>query len=447
MMRWAAVLVALAARAGGDVVLETLSVEANGETLELRYGTAWTNLTAVVGDFVSRHSVDIGGGCSDRKCVADMLRAALRPPPPLPKKTLVVYAYSEHTRDALDNARFFLRFGVFPSEDHDFIFVANGCHSLDLPAGVEVIERENTCFDFGAWGAALRHVREQRRSYEYVVVINASVRGPFLPAYERRRWPDVFTDGLEYGVGLVGTSLNCFEYGSGRGPGQEPSEANVHLQSMTRLTLTRQALAMRYSSTLEGGFAAPFFQGCASDKAGAIYGGELALSRAALTSGLALRTQLAAFGGIGGLVRDGGDAGGLALACESVRRRSLLGLGDVYFPTAGEQPDVSPLEAVFFKTARSHAGRQELERLTRWTYVALFGHEHDARKRDDLLAPRRGRGCDATPPLAAVEDGAGGPDSDFQLRDLAQTLAAANERVSSLAAEIAELQKACVIFG
>ena len=69
------------------------------------------------------------------------------------EKTLVVYAYSQHSADAAANARYFLRFGVdAASPDAVFVLVANGCHSLDWPAGdnVIVVERENTCFDFGA---------------------------------------------------------------------------------------------------------------------------------------------------------------------------------------------------------------------------------------------------------------------------------------------------------
>ena len=105
------------------------------------------------------------------------------------EKTLVVYAYSQHSADAAANARYFLRFGVdAASPDAVFVLVANGCHSLDWPAGdnIIVVERENACFDFGAWSAGLRAARARGVLFEYAIFLNASVRGPFLPAYEAR---------------------------------------------------------------------------------------------------------------------------------------------------------------------------------------------------------------------------------------------------------------------
>ena len=43
----------------------------------------------------------------------------------------------------------------------------------------------NTCFDWGTFGGALRSGQVEAARYRYIVMVNSSVRGPFLPAY----WP------------------------------------------------------------------------------------------------------------------------------------------------------------------------------------------------------------------------------------------------------------------
>ena len=131
------------------------------------------------------------------------------------EKTLVVYAYSQHSADAAANARYFLRFGVdAASPDAVFVLVANGCHSVDWPAGdnVIVVERENTCFDFGAWSAGLRAARERGVEFAYAIFLNASVRGPFLPAYEARPWWRVFRDALAQAAQLERDELHIYRY-------------------------------------------------------------------------------------------------------------------------------------------------------------------------------------------------------------------------------------------
>ena len=43
----------------------------------------------------------------------------------------------------------------------------------------------NTCFDWGTFGGALRSGQVSAARYRYIVMVNSSVRGPFLPPY----WP------------------------------------------------------------------------------------------------------------------------------------------------------------------------------------------------------------------------------------------------------------------
>ena len=56
----------------------------------------------------------------------------------------------------------------------------------DLPANARYVVHEDSggCFDWGAYAWALAEV-EDPRQYKYLMFLNSSVRGPYLPAY----WP------------------------------------------------------------------------------------------------------------------------------------------------------------------------------------------------------------------------------------------------------------------
>ena len=47
--------------------------------------------------------------------------------------------------------------------------------------------------------------------YKYVLFINSSVRGPFLPAYWPKsvHWTRIFTDRLDNSTKLVGPTISC----------------------------------------------------------------------------------------------------------------------------------------------------------------------------------------------------------------------------------------------
>ena len=68
-------------------------------------------------------------------------------------RTLVSYVYHE-TEDARPNAEFFIRHGLHSSAD--FVFILNGqtdlARSIPKRSNVEVVQRDNTCFDLGAHG-------------------------------------------------------------------------------------------------------------------------------------------------------------------------------------------------------------------------------------------------------------------------------------------------------
>lgn len=109
---------------------------------------------------------------------------------------LVIYVYHE-TANALVNAQFFISHGLHANAD--FIFVLNGANTLKdiIPvhlANVQYRERDNSCFDLGTYGVVLNENDGANvRRYKRFVLMNASVRGPFVPAWADICWSDVYT--------------------------------------------------------------------------------------------------------------------------------------------------------------------------------------------------------------------------------------------------------------
>ncbi|RYH30031.1 hypothetical protein EON65_06505 [archaeon] len=148
------------------------------------------------------------------------------------KKTLVVYVYFEANQEAIDNFVFFAQNGgIMPSNLVDYVIVVQGKHTVAMPTqfNVRVIYKENTCFDIGSWGAVIREIyadNMQRKAqwdeaistnniqviqrmqaaykhyvdyiykYKYYIVMNTSVRGPYLPPswnFGSHLWTEAFT--------------------------------------------------------------------------------------------------------------------------------------------------------------------------------------------------------------------------------------------------------------
>jgi hypothetical protein len=117
----------------------------------------------------------------------------------------------------------------------DYLLIVNGesrlLGELTTLAGrrpnVRVVPRpENTCFDGGTMGEVLRAHPElvAGGAYRYFILMNSSVRGPFLPRYYPRGqpWTAALTGLLTEEVKLVGTTVSC--------------QVQVHVQSMVLAT-------------------------------------------------------------------------------------------------------------------------------------------------------------------------------------------------------------------
>ena len=157
-----------------------------------------------------------------------------------PPRTLVLYVYHESNEWYKTNLLFLLQEAMIPERDSeavDYILVINGQTELPLeelldstPAHhqgrVRLIRRPNTRYDGGGIGEVLRKDPWLASAYRFFVLMNSSVRGPFLPRYFSVTiagpWTAVFAGLLINDVKLVGTTLSC--------------ERQIHVQSMVLAT-------------------------------------------------------------------------------------------------------------------------------------------------------------------------------------------------------------------
>mmetsp|Transcript_12742 Transcript_12742/g.17117 ORF Transcript_12742/g.17117 Transcript_12742/m.17117 type:complete len:327 (-) Transcript_12742:457-1437(-) len=302
---------------------------------------------------------------------------------------LVIYAYFE-TSVSKPHLEYFAKHGLLPPKAGDHVFVVNGPHgntivpTLKAMENVAVLERENTCFDFGGWGIGMVHaaktftaflpksstgdnsVQDESTQlsnpdfqsalfsrYEYFVLMNASVKGPYLPIYIKMPWWHIFTQQLggPHRVGLVGTTINCFHNE------QHPSKSTLHLQSMFLVTHSQGVREVLFKSEVLS---------CKRSIREAIFNGEVLTSISFLAKNFSLQTQELAMQtivpGFPGVItpsaaRGIGDSGLRLMAqCKQLNENSYRKGGDIYFDRKYGGIDISPLEVVFFKERRFKSG-------------------------------------------------------------------------------------------
>lgn len=152
-----------------------------------------------------------------------------------PPKTLVVFA--AHAGDYVhESLSVFLTFGYIADPHVQFVIVLNGA-TLDRPLGedlpnLRIIERQNHGYDFCAWKEALALYHGQE--FDYYVVMNPTLKGPFLPSWYRKTWIEAFISLMKGNVHLAGVTLNCRESSPGPDAATEIYERwpQFHLQSM-----------------------------------------------------------------------------------------------------------------------------------------------------------------------------------------------------------------------
>lgn len=105
--------------------------------------------------------------------------------------------------------------------------------AADSGALAMLLRTENEGMDFAAHNATLEYLQARSRltRYSYFILLNSSVRGPFVPAYMPAgwRWPHAYTSRLRDDVHAVSSSLVCLPHVDlgGHGPKLESWAAAV----------------------------------------------------------------------------------------------------------------------------------------------------------------------------------------------------------------------------
>lgn len=107
-------------------------------------------------------------------------------------RPLILYTYAE-SENARQNLAFFVQNGLHGKADFVFIFNGETDATSMVPSypNVKIVQRENTCFDIGAHGEVLRK-DDLWKKYKRFIIMNASIRGPFIPTYVSSCWTDSF---------------------------------------------------------------------------------------------------------------------------------------------------------------------------------------------------------------------------------------------------------------
>lgn len=125
-------------------------------------------------------------------------------------KYVCFYVYAETDQLTRHNFKYFLKHGIL--DYVDYYIIVNTEYSVEIPKreNVIVLFRDNVGFDFGAWTDTI--VTFVKRSYEYYIFINSSVRGPYIRKDVKKDWLHLFLELFENkDVHLVGTTLSIYE--------------------------------------------------------------------------------------------------------------------------------------------------------------------------------------------------------------------------------------------
>ena len=139
--------------------------------------------------------------------------------------TLVLYSFSHSDGWREDNLLFWIARGLIPSPSrYYFVIIVNGevdpswramldRVALHLPGSFEWLARPDRGRDICAWHSVLSgelRIRPGLAGFRRYVLLNGSVRGPFMSASTAGPWPEVFLAPLDSGdVDLSGVTINC----------------------------------------------------------------------------------------------------------------------------------------------------------------------------------------------------------------------------------------------
>lgn len=62
-----------------------------------------------------------------------------------------------------------------------------------MPLNIRTVQRQSECHDLGAQADVLmEHDGELVKKYKRFILMNANVRGPFLPSWSRQCWTEAY---------------------------------------------------------------------------------------------------------------------------------------------------------------------------------------------------------------------------------------------------------------
>lgn len=203
---------------------------------------------------------------------------------------------------------------------------------------ISVVLRENFGYDMcGSKLVLERGWAPRPGTYTRVILMNASVRGPFMPSYASaaETWVDAFLSRLggADGVRLVGTTINCL---SSRRDAASGAFSSLHVQSMV-LALDRAAVHALH----------PMLR-CYEDMLEAIAHGEVGSTQAVLAAGYAVAALQGSWRGFA-VRADNLASDEVARRCAAVSEDAG---GDPATPGAYFDGDLHPYEIIFIKTNR-----------------------------------------------------------------------------------------------
>jgi hypothetical protein len=146
--------------------------------------------------------------------------AASQPAPLRAKSTLIIYVYNARDEKEVENFHFFLKYGIDQTSGgamYHIILSSGGNIKYPgelptLPPNASLITTESCTSS--VWGI-IASVTDQLPLGErsYYMVVDSSVRGPYLPPYATSaammHWSDAYTSRLNDRVKLVGGAINC----------------------------------------------------------------------------------------------------------------------------------------------------------------------------------------------------------------------------------------------
>ncbi|GAQ90930.1 hypothetical protein KFL_007030030 [Klebsormidium nitens] len=257
-------------------------------------------------------------------------------------KTLVSYVFSDTDPEYRLNLLHFLNHITYNRDPADYVIIMNGGKPDDfelpeVPPNVRFLAHPNECFDMGTHGWVLSGNATELgldiKSYKYILFLNSSVRGPYLPTYLlqgplAQPWHALLTANINNDIKLVGPTINCQSFRA-NDPDRKP-----HVQSYCM-------------ATDQVGLGIMLEKGVLSCKQGwvdAIVTGELAASKVLLNEGYNIASLLTKYRGL------------------DWRDRRNWDCNNLMNPIGYDEINAQPLEVMFVKAKSS---------MTEWVRMRL----------------------------------------------------------------------------